>query len=83
MKKQITLRIDEDVLEWFKAQGKGYHGRMNDALRDHIASLMERGAPLVDTARKEYKPRHYTDPEVKKVERHITDNFFKPMPKKK
>ena len=36
MKKQITLRIDEDVLEWFKSQGKGYQGKMNDALRNHM-----------------------------------------------
>ena len=35
MKKQVTLRIDEDVLKWFKSGGKGYHGRMNDALRLH------------------------------------------------
>ena len=36
MKKQITLRIDENVLEWFKSGGKGYQGRMNDALRKHM-----------------------------------------------
>ena len=36
MKKQITLRIDENVLEWFKSGGKGYQGRMNDALRGYM-----------------------------------------------
>jgi uncharacterized protein (DUF4415 family) len=33
-KKQIALRIDEDVLEWFKAQGPGYQTRMNAVLRE-------------------------------------------------
>ena len=36
MKKQITLRIDEDVVTWFKSQGKGYQSAMNDALRDYV-----------------------------------------------
>ena len=35
MKKRITIRVDEDVLEWFKSQGKGYQSKMNDALRHH------------------------------------------------
>ncbi len=29
----ITLRLDRDVLEWFRAQGKGYQTRMNQVLR--------------------------------------------------
>jgi uncharacterized protein (DUF4415 family) len=32
-KKQVTLRIDEDVLEWFKASGSGYQTRINELLR--------------------------------------------------
>jgi len=32
-KTSISLRIDEDVLEWFKAQGAGYQTRMNAVLR--------------------------------------------------
>ena len=35
MKKQITLRIDEEVLEWFKSKGKGYHGLMHKALEKY------------------------------------------------
>jgi uncharacterized protein (DUF4415 family) len=34
-KKQIALRVDEDVLEWFKAQGAGYQTRMNAVLREY------------------------------------------------
>jgi uncharacterized protein (DUF4415 family) len=32
-KKQLTLRIDEDVLDWMKGQGKGYQSRINAILR--------------------------------------------------
>ena len=32
-KKPISLRVDADVLEWFKAQGAGYQTRMNAVLR--------------------------------------------------
>ncbi|WP_204520211.1 BrnA antitoxin family protein [Silvibacterium dinghuense] len=33
VKRQITARIDADVLEWLKAQGKGYQSRINAILR--------------------------------------------------
>jgi uncharacterized protein (DUF4415 family) len=29
----ITLRLDRDVLNWFRAQGKGYQTRINQVLR--------------------------------------------------
>jgi len=29
----ISLRVDQDVLEWFKAQGSGYQTRINSVLR--------------------------------------------------
>lgn len=32
-KTQIALRVDDDVLECFKAQGTGYQTRMNAVLR--------------------------------------------------
>ena len=32
-KTSISLRIDADVLEWFKAQGGGYQTRINAVLR--------------------------------------------------
>jgi len=32
-KTQITLRIDEDVLTWFKKQGTGYQTRINSLLK--------------------------------------------------
>ena len=35
-KSQVTLRIDSDVLEWFKSQGKGYQTKMNSLLRAYM-----------------------------------------------
>jgi uncharacterized protein (DUF4415 family) len=32
-KQQITARVDADVLDWLKAQGKGYQSRINAILR--------------------------------------------------
>jgi len=32
-KASISLRVDQDVLEWFKAQGPGYQTRINAVLR--------------------------------------------------
>jgi len=35
-KKQITLRIDAEVLEFFKRTGKRYQSRMNAVLRAYV-----------------------------------------------
>ena len=35
-KKQVTLRIDPDILAWFKRQGRGYQTRINAALRAFV-----------------------------------------------
>jgi uncharacterized protein (DUF4415 family) len=32
-KKSVSLRVDADVLAWFKAQGPGYQTRINAVLR--------------------------------------------------
>ena len=37
-KQAIKLRIDADVLAWFRATGKGYQTRMNNVLRAYAAS---------------------------------------------
>jgi len=34
VKKAVSVRIDLDVLEWLKMQGKGYQTRINHILRD-------------------------------------------------
>jgi uncharacterized protein (DUF4415 family) len=35
-KKAISLRVDSDVLAWFKGQGKGYQTYMNTVLRSFV-----------------------------------------------
>lgn len=35
-KKPVALRLDADVLEWMKAQGKGYQSRINAVLRAYM-----------------------------------------------
>src|ERR1700678_1605939 len=35
-KRQITARVDADVLDWLKSQGKGYQSRINPTLRPEM-----------------------------------------------
>ncbi len=37
-KQSIHLRIDPDVLAWFRAQGKGYQTQINAVLRTYVES---------------------------------------------
>lgn len=34
-KKQVTLRIDKDVLDFFKKMGKGYQTKINQVLKEY------------------------------------------------
>ena len=35
-KEQLTIRVDRDVLAWFRKQGRGYHTRINTLLRAYM-----------------------------------------------
>jgi uncharacterized protein (DUF4415 family) len=53
-KTRITIRLDDDILEWFKAQvdaagGGNYQSLINAALREHLKSASE---PLEKTLRR-------------------------------
>ena len=37
-KRQITLRVDADVLSFFKGTGKRYQSRINAALREYVTA---------------------------------------------
>lgn len=41
IKKQITARVDADVLAWLKSQGKGYQSRINAILRREMLKQQE------------------------------------------
>lgn len=50
-KDMVTLRIDRDVLDWLRAQGKGYQTRINQALRVwYDAALHEKGMAIQKAA---------------------------------
>ena len=37
-KQIVTIRLDVEMLKWFKAAGPGYQTRINQILRDHMAA---------------------------------------------
>lgn len=41
IKRQITARVDADVLDWLKSQGKGYQSRINAILRRQMLSSLK------------------------------------------
>jgi len=53
-KKRITIRLDDEVIEWFKKQvddagGGNYQTLINQALHDYMAQIRE---PLEQTLRR-------------------------------
>lgn len=42
-KEAISLRVDTDVLSWFRAQGPRYQSRMNAVLRAYMKAAAWRG----------------------------------------
>ncbi len=43
-KQQITLRLDPEVIGWFKRTGKGYQSRMGAVLRSYVEAKRKRSA---------------------------------------
>lgn len=41
VKQPVTLRVEADVLEWFKARGKGYQTEMNAVLAAYVKAHKE------------------------------------------
>jgi uncharacterized protein (DUF4415 family) len=41
-KTQLTIRLDSDVLAWYKAQGRGYQTRINALLRAFMEAQNQR-----------------------------------------
>jgi uncharacterized protein (DUF4415 family) len=37
LKQIVTIRLDTDMLEWFRGAGPGYQTRINQILRQHMA----------------------------------------------
>src|SRR5918998_716940 len=51
-KEAITIRVDSDVLGWFREQGRGYQTRMNQVLRRYMKVAGGRARPAARTRRK-------------------------------
>lgn len=45
-KKSVTIRLDDDVVKWFKKQGKGWQTKMNWVLRLYFASHRKTGVKV-------------------------------------
>jgi uncharacterized protein (DUF4415 family) len=50
-KKLFSMRVDADVLEWFRSQGAGYQTRMNGVLRSFMEHETRRRAGQVAAPR--------------------------------
>ena len=35
-KQAVSIRLDSDILDWFKSQGKGYQSTINNVLRTYV-----------------------------------------------
>lgn len=44
IKKPYSLRLDEDVVAWFKSRGSGYQTRINAALREYMLNHGKKSA---------------------------------------
>ena len=53
VKKQLTIRLDADVLEWLKADGRGYQTRIN-----HILRVVMEGQPGLALAQASQRSLH-------------------------
>ncbi|MDB5934495.1 MAG: hypothetical protein JWQ01_1839 [Massilia sp.] len=45
LKQIVTIRLDTDMLEWFKSKGPGYQTRINQILRQYMADHRDDGEP--------------------------------------
>ena len=51
-KKHLNLRVDADVVDWFKSQGRGYQTRMNAVLRAFVRAQKGRTSKQKGTVRR-------------------------------
>ncbi|MGA1802518.1 BrnA antitoxin family protein [Rhizobium sp. HT1-10] len=43
-KKALSIRLDQDIVDFFQASGKGYQTRINAVLRHYMSEEKKRGA---------------------------------------
>lgn len=57
IKLPISIRVDEDVLGWFRASGPGYQTRMNAVLRAYMKGKQRVAKPSASRRRKAPTPK--------------------------
>ncbi len=53
-KKQVTFRVDEDVLKWFRNMGQGYQARINAVLRLYMLARVSKTVETFDEMEPEW-----------------------------
>ena len=56
-KRQLTIRLDADVLNWLRANGRGYQTRINRILRAAMEGAPPRRLRLAPTPKKNTRSR--------------------------
>ena len=56
-KRQLTIRLDADVLKWLKARGRGYQTRINRILRAAMETQPPRRSRSAEAPRKNTRSR--------------------------
>jgi uncharacterized protein (DUF4415 family) len=60
-KQQLTIRLDADVLNWLKANGRGYQTRINRILRAAMENQPSHSRSLA-ASKKSARPRSHLKP---------------------
>jgi len=79
-KETVTLRLDRDLLDWFRGQGKGYQTRINQVLR---AFYEAKRSPLLTEVDDALKAATRIDPHVEEAMRKAGVGTAKTKPAKK
>jgi len=58
-KRDIHIRLDEDILDWFKLQGRGYQTRINSVLRAFVQSRLR-----ADSVREKQRPTGLSEADI-------------------
>jgi uncharacterized protein (DUF4415 family) len=61
-KRDIHIRLDADILDWFKAHGKGYQTRINTVLRAFVQARQRTDS--ADAVRKRLDAAGFTEADV-------------------
>ena len=62
VKQQLTIRLDSDVLNWLKANGRGYQTRINHILRAAMENQSPRRSRTTPAQQKNVQPRGHLKP---------------------